>query len=97
MKNSLKLIMRMIIIFVKELKMKNEHSQPISTNHGPLTVRKCGCGGVHLCLGGISINLAKDTVHYLSEKLNAISDEIKQEENEEKRKTSMWEAHPRLA
>ncbi len=58
----------------------DDHSKPISTNHGPLLVKKCSCGGVHLCFGGISINLAKDTVLYLSEQLNGICDEMRNEE-----------------
>lgn len=46
-----------------------DHSRSIPTNQGAITVKRCGCGGIHVCLGGVSINLAQDTARFLKEEL----------------------------
>ena len=50
--------------------MHSEHTKPLHTNQGPMQVKKCACGGVHLCLGSISINLAYETAVNLQEQLH---------------------------
>jgi hypothetical protein len=48
------------------------HTQSIPTNQGVLAVRECRCGGIHLCIGGISVNLSRETARYLAKGLNKI-------------------------
>ena len=47
----------------------NDHTRSIPTNQGAITVKRCGCGGIHVCLGGVSINLAEETARFLKEEL----------------------------
>ena len=47
-----------------------DHTKSISTSQGPLSVKRCGCGGIHICIGGISLNLAKETALFLQGELN---------------------------
>lgn len=55
------------------------HSQSISTNQGPLYIKRCKCGGVHLCIGGVSINLTNETALYISDQLNEACAQIREE------------------
>lgn len=47
----------------------HDHTKTLNTSQGPVTVKRCGCGGIHVCLGGISINLAEETAQFLKEEL----------------------------
>lgn len=47
--------------------MDHHHSTPLTTSQGPLFVKRCACGGVHLCIGGVSINLGKEAALFLTE------------------------------
>ncbi len=47
----------------------HQHTKSISTTQGPVYVKSCGCGGIHLCIGGVSINLAKETALFLQSEL----------------------------
>lgn len=58
----------------------SDHTKPIGTNQGVLSVKRCVCGGVHICLGGISINLARETAFHLQEQLSQVCDEIREKE-----------------
>lgn len=51
--------------------MKN-HTRSIPTNQGVLSVRECRCGGIHLCIGGVSVNLTRETARYLAKGLQKI-------------------------
>lgn len=48
------------------------HSEPINTSQGPLLVKPCGCGGIHLCIGGLSLNLSKEVASFLHQRLGEI-------------------------
>jgi hypothetical protein len=48
------------------------HSKPINTSQGPLLVKPCGCGGIHLCIGGLSLNLSKEVASFLHQRLGEI-------------------------
>ena len=52
----------------------NDHSRTLPTNQGAITVKRCGCGGIHVCLGGVSINLAQETARFLKEELEKVCD-----------------------
>lgn len=51
------------------------HSTPLTTSQGPLFVRRCACGGVHLCIGGVSINLGKEAAIFLAEEFSRVTEE----------------------
>lgn len=64
----------MRIILIKETigdRMEN-HTQSIPTNQGVLSVRECACGGIHICIGGVSVNLARETARHLAKGLQKI-------------------------
>ena len=50
----------------------NDHTRSLSTNQGTISVKRCGCGGVHVCLGGVSINLAQETARFLKQELEKV-------------------------
>jgi hypothetical protein len=50
------------------------HSTPLTTSQGPLFVRRCGCGGVHLCIGGVSINLGKEAAVFLADEFSKVTE-----------------------
>ncbi len=51
------------------------HSTPLTTSQGPLFVRRCGCGGVHLCIGGVSINLGKEAAVFLADEFSRVTED----------------------
>jgi hypothetical protein len=53
--------------------MDHSHSSPLTTSQGPVFVRRCACGGVHLCIGGVSINLAKEAAVFLTEEFARVT------------------------
>ncbi len=59
--------------------MPNHHSTPLTTSQGPLFVRRCSCGGVHLCIGGVSVNLGKEAALFLAEEFNRVTEDWRAE------------------
>lgn len=76
----------MRIIIIKELRgsRMEDHTQSIPTNQGVLSVRECRCGGIHLCIGGVSVNLSRETARYLAKGLQRLleSDTNNEKEND---------------
>ena len=50
----------------------NNHSQSLPNSQGLVSVKRCGCGGIHVSLGGVSINLAQETARFLKDELERV-------------------------
>ncbi len=59
--------------------MEHGHSKPLTTSQGPVFVRSCACGGVHLCIGGVSINIGKEAAVFLSEEFSRVTKDWREE------------------
>ena len=66
--------------------MDHHHSTPLTTSQGPLFVKRCACGGVHLCIGGVSINLGKEAALFLTEEFARATEDWRAESKPEELK-----------